>query len=164
MLYLLALVVIGATAAAVVVAWAVSTFRRFRDLRQATNEAWVTLSSRLSERHELAENVVESAEEQLARQVRSTRSEAVTAQGVASRAKAEQRLSSALAALPKEPAELEAANREINTARQRYNEAVMAYNSAIQTGLARVAAQAFGFEAATFFEQQDRSSREIKRQ
>ncbi len=162
MLYLLALVALGAAVTAAIVAWAVSTFRRLRGLRQATNEAWVSLRAQLAARHELVAGVVESLEGQVAQQVRVAQSEAAAAQGVASCAKAEQRLSSVLGGLPEHSPELQAANREINTARQRYNEAVMSYNTVIQSGLEKIAALAFSFETATFFEQQDHSSREIK--
>jgi len=161
MLYLIALVAFGVAAAAVVAVWAVSTFKRLRDLRQATNDAWVSLSAQLASRHQLVSRLLEGLDDQVAEESQAAQAEAAAAQGVASCAKAEQRLLSALSRLPQVSPELDAANQEINAARQRYNEAVMSYNTVIQSGLEKLAAMVFSFEAATFFEQQEHSSREI---
>lgn len=150
--------------------------------RNRVDESWSGIDVQLKRRHDLVPNLVETvkgyAEHESATFEKTTqaRAEAMQAQGVAETAKAEQKLTQALAdvkvvaenyptlratenfqQLSRNLSELED---EIQASRRIYNSNVQSYNTDIQQFPGSIIANQGGFTAREFFEIEDASERQ----
>ena len=158
----------------VVVLWAVSVYNGLISMRQRVNQAFADIDVQLKQRHDLVPNLVETVKGYAAHErgtleaVVNARNAAVTAQGPAAQAVAENALSGALRQLialsesyPTLKAnsnfqELQRAlsdlENKIAAARRFFNNAVQEYNSGIQRFPAALFASSFGFAPKDFFD------------
>jgi LemA protein len=150
--------------------------------RNRVDEAWSGIDVQLKRRHDLVPNLVETVkgyaehESQTFEKTTQARAEAMAAQSVADTAKAEQKLTQALAdvkavaenyptlratenfqQLSRNLSELED---EIQASRRIYNSNVQSYNTSIQQFPGSIIANQGGFTAREYFEIEDASDRE----
>jgi LemA protein len=150
--------------------------------RNRVDESWSGIDVQLKRRHDLVPNLVETVkgyaehESQTFEATTKARAEAMAAQGVEETAKAEQKLTQALAdvkvvaenyptlratenfqQLSRELSQLED---EIQASRRIYNSNVQSYNTAIEQFPASIIAKQGNFAAREFFEIEDASERE----
>ena len=150
--------------------------------RNRVDESWSGIDVQLKRRHDLVPNLVETVkgyathERETFEKVTQARADAMSAQGVADTARAEQGLTGALAGLravaenypnlratenfqqlSRNLSELED---EIQASRRIYNSNVQSYNTTIQQFPASIIANQGGFTAREFFEIEDKSERE----
>jgi LemA protein len=171
------LVVVG-----VFLLWAVSAYNGLVKLRNHVKNAWAQIDVQLKRRHDLIPNLVETVkgfaghEKQTLENIVKARSQAVSAQGVASKAKAEGELSQALGRLmmvveqyPDLKAnqnflalqeELTSTENKIGFSRQFYNDSVMVFNTKVQSVPTNIIAGSFGFGEEEFFELEDAAERQ----
>jgi LemA protein len=150
--------------------------------RNRVDESWSGIDVQLKRRHDLVPNLVETVkgyathERETFEKVTQARADAMSAQGVAETARAEQGLTGALAglrAVAENYPELRATENfqqlsrnlsqledEIQAARRIYNSNVQSYNTTIQQFPASIVANQGGFTAREFFEIEDKSERE----
>jgi LemA protein len=162
--------------------WFASGYNRLVSLRNNVRNAWSQIDVQLKRRHDLIPNLVETVkgyaghERETLENVIRARSQAVSAQGVAQQAQAEQGLSSALGRLmvvveqyPDLKAnanflslqeELTSTENKISFSRQNYNDQVMTYNTATESVPSNIIAGMFQFKPAEFFEIEDTAQRE----
>jgi LemA protein len=158
----------------VLVIWAISIYNGLIGMRQRVNQAYADIDVQLRQRHDLVPNLVETVKGYAAHErgtldeVVKARSAAMTAQGPAQQAAAENMLSGALRQLfalseayPDLKAnanfqQLQAAlsdlENKIAAARRFFNNSVQEYNTGIQRFPAALFASAFGFLPKTFFD------------
>jgi len=142
-------------------------------LRNQVQNAWAQIDVQLKRRHDLIPNLVETVkgymkyEQETLEKVIKARGAAMTAQGVAATAQAENQLTSTLKSLfalvenyPDLKAnqnmlqlqeELTTTENRIAFARQHFNDSVMTFNTALQTFPRNIIAGMFGFKASEFF-------------
>ena len=150
--------------------------------RNRVDESWSGIDVQLKRRHDLVPNLVETVkgyaahESQVFEKVTQARAEAMSAQGVADTAKAEQGLTGALVGLravaenypqlratenfqqlSRNLSELED---EIQASRRIYNSNVQSYNTSIQQFPGSIIANQGGFTAREYFEIEDAADRE----
>lgn len=150
--------------------------------RNRVDESWSGIDVQLKRRHDLVPNLVETVkgyaahESQVFEKVTQARAEAMSAQGVADTAKAEQGLTGALVGLravaenypqlratenfqqlSRNLSELED---EIQASRRIYNSNVQSYNTTIQQFPGSIIANQSGFTAREYFEIEDSGDRE----
>jgi len=150
--------------------------------RNRVDESWSGIDVQLKRRHDLVPNLVETVkgyathEKETFEKVTQARADAMSAQGVADTAKAEQGLTGALAGLravaenyptlratenfqqlSRNLSELED---EIQASRRIYNSNVQSYNTSIQQFPGSVVANQGGFTAREYFEIEDESERQ----
>jgi LemA protein len=150
--------------------------------RNRVDESWSGIDVQLKRRHDLVPNLVETVkgyathEKETFEKVTQARAEAMSAEGVADTAKAEQGLTGALLglrAVAESYPELRATENfqqlsrnlsqledEIQASRRIYNSNVQSYNTEIEQFPASIVANQGGFTAREFFEIEDRSQRE----
>jgi LemA protein len=150
--------------------------------RNRIDESWSGIDVQLKRRHDLVPNLVETVkgyaahEKQTFEKVTQARADAMSAQGVADTAKAEQGLTGALAGLrvvAENYPELRATENfqqlsrnlseledEIQASRRIYNSNVQAYNTDIEQFPGSIVANQGNFTAREFFEIEDKSERE----
>ncbi|MFQ5429692.1 MAG: LemA family protein [Phycisphaerae bacterium] len=167
----------------VVLLWAVAAYNGLVRLRNQVRNGWSQIDVQLKRRHDLIPNLVETVkgyaghEKETLENVVQARSQAVSAQGVASQARAEGELSQALGRLmlvveqyPDLKAnqnflalqeELTSTENKISFARQFYNDGVMTYNTKVQSVPTNIIAGLFKFEEEEFFELEDQAEREV---
>jgi LemA protein len=153
-------------------------------LRNRVQNAWAQIDVQLKRRHDLIPNLVETAkgymkyEQETLQKVINARAAAMTAQGVAASAQAENQLSSTLKSLfalvenyPDLKAnqnmlqlqeELTTTENRIAFARQHFNDSVMTYNTGLQTFPRNLIAGLFGFKASEFFAAPDAEREPVK--
>jgi len=158
----------------VAVIWAVSIYNGLVSMRQRVNQAFADIDVQLKQRHDLVPNLVETVKGYAAHErgtldeVVKARNAAVTAQGPAQQAAAENMLSGALRqlfALAESYPDLKASTNfqqlqaqltdlenKIAAARRFFNNAVQEYNSGIQRFPAALFASSFGFTPKEFFD------------
>jgi LemA protein len=158
----------------VVIIWAVSVYNGLISMRQRVNQAFADIDVQLKQRHDLVPNLVETVKGYAAHErgtledVVKARNAAVTAQGPAQQAAAENMLSGALRqlfALSESYPDLKASanfqqlqaqltdlENKIAAARRFFNNAVQEYNSGIQRFPAALFASSFGFTPKDFFD------------
>jgi LemA protein len=163
----LAVIVIGAV-------WAISVYNGLVSMRQRVNQAFADVDVQLKQRHDLIPNLVEtvkgyaSHERGTLEEVVKARNAAITAQGPAQQAAAENQLSGALRQLfalseaypdlkasanfQQLQAELTDLENKIAAARRFFNNSVQEYNTGIQRFPAALFAASFGFAAKEFFD------------
>jgi LemA protein len=158
----------------VLVIWAISVYNSLVSMRQRVNQAFADVDVQLRQRHDLVPNLVETVKGYAAHErgtldeVVKARNAAVTAQGPAQQAAAENMLSGALRQLfalsesypdlkastnfQQLQAELTDLENKIAASRRFFNSAVQEYNTGIQRFPAALFAGAFGFSQKEFFD------------
>jgi LemA protein len=158
----------------VAIVWAVSVYNGLVSMRQRVNQAFADIDVQLKQRHDLVPNLVETVKGYAAHErgtldeVIKARNAAVTAQGPAQQAAAENMLSGALRQLfalseaypdlkasanfQQLQAQLTDLENKIAAARRFFNNSVQEYNSGIQRFPAALFASSFGFAPKDFFD------------
>jgi LemA protein len=158
----------------VLVIWAIGIYNSLISMRQRVNQAYADIDVQLRQRHDLVPNLVETVKGYAAHErgtldeVVKARNAAMTAQGPAQQAAAENMLTGALRQLfavaeaypdlkastnfQQLQAELTDLENKIAAARRFFNNAVQEYNTGIQRFPAALFASAFGFAPKTFFD------------
>jgi len=166
-LIVLAVIVVAAV-------WAISVYNGLVSMRQRVNQAFADIDVQLKQRHDLVPNLVETVKGYAAHErgtldeVVKARNAAMTAQGPAQQAAAENMLSGALRqlfALSESYPDLKASanfqqlqaqltdlENKIAAARRFFNNAVQEYNTGIQKFPAALFAAALGFAPKDFFD------------
>ncbi len=166
------MIVLGVTV--VLVIWAIGVYNSLVSMRQRVNQAYADIDVQLRQRHDLVPNLVETVKGYAAHErgtleeVVKARNAAMTAQGPAQQAAAENMLTGALRQLfavaeaypdlkastnfQQLQAELTDLENKIAAARRFFNNAVQEYNTGIQRFPAALFASAFGFAPKTFFD------------
>jgi LemA protein len=156
------------------IGWVIGMYNGLVGLRVQSQNAWSQIDVQLKRRYDLIPNLVETVkgyathERETLERVIQARNMAVSAQGVAQQAEAENMLTGALKSLfavteayPDLKAnqnflglqeELTATENRIGFARQHYNDVVAQYNSMQQQFPSNLLAGQFGFAPAEFFE------------
>ena len=158
----------------VFVVWAISVYNGLVTMRQRVNQAFADVDVQLRQRHDLVPNLVETVKGYAAHErgtldeVVKARNAAVTAQGPAQQAAAENMLTGALRQLfalsesypdlkasanfQQLEAELTDLENKIAASRRFFNNAVQEYNTGIQRFPAALFAGAFGFAQKEYFD------------
>jgi len=158
----------------VVVLWAIAVYNGLVAMRQRVNQAFADVDVQLKQRHDLVPNLVETVKGYAAHErgtldeVVKARNAAVSAQGPAQQAAAENMLSGALRQLfalsesypdlkastnfQQLQAELSDLENKIAASRRFFNNAVQEYNTGIQRFPAALFAGAFGFAQKDYFD------------
>jgi LemA protein len=166
----------------VLIVAAIGTYNGLVGLRQLVKNAWSQIDVQLKRRYDLIPNLVETVkgyaahEKQTFERVIQARSAAVSAQGVAAQAQAENVLTGALRQLfavaeayPDLKAnqnflalqeELSTTENRIAFARQNYNDTTAGYNTRVQSFPANIVARLFNFAVEEYFELEDAVQRE----
>jgi LemA protein len=157
----------------VFVVWAISVYNGLVSMRQRVNQAFADVDVQLKQRHDLVPNLVETVKGYAAHErgtldeVVKARNAAVSAQGPAQQAAAENMLSGALRQLfalseaypdlkananfQQLQAELSDLENKIAASRRFFNSAVQEYNTGIQRFPAALFATSFGFAPKDYF-------------
>ncbi len=165
-LIVLAVIVVAAV-------WAIGVYNGLISMRQRVNQAFADVDVQLKQRHDLVPNLVEAVKGYAAHErgtldeVVKARNTAMTAQGPAQQAAAENMLSGALRKLfavaeaypdlkasanfQQLQAELSDLENKIAASRRFFNNAVQEYNTGIQRFPAALFAASFGFAPKDFF-------------
>ncbi len=174
------LVIIGIVVG--VAAYLISMYNSWVKLRNQVKNAWAQIDVQLKRRHDLIPNLIETVkgymthERDTLENITKARSQAVTAEGVGDKAKAEGELTRALGKFnlvvenyPDLKAnqnflalqeELTSTENKISFSRQNYNDRVLFYNNKIQSFPSNVMAGMFNFkEEEEFFEIEEESER-----
>jgi LemA protein len=166
----------------VVAGWVILTYNGLVTLRNQLENAWSQIDVQLKRRYDLIPNLVEAVkdymeyEQDVLTKVTEARAQAVSAQGPAEQAQADNMLTRALRSLfavvenyPELKAnenvlklqeELTSTENRISFSRQFYNDTVMRFNTRLQTFPTNVIAGMLGFAAREFFETGDDAERE----
>ncbi|MCK5439975.1 MAG: LemA family protein [Gemmatimonadetes bacterium] len=166
----------------VVAGWVIFTYNGLVTLRNQLENAWSQIDVQLKRRYDLIPNLVEAVkdymeyEQDVLTKVTEARAQAVSAQGPAEQAQADNMLTRALRSLfavvenyPELKAnenvlklqeELTSTENRISFSRQFYNDTVMRFNTRLQTFPTNLIAGVFGFTAREFFETGDDAERE----
>ncbi len=167
--------------AAIVVITLISMYNSLVRLRNQVKNAWSQIDVQLKRRYDLIPNLIETVkgymkhEKETLENVTRMRSQAMEASGVADKARAESRLSSALGQFrvtvenyPDLKAnqnflalqeELTSTENKISFARQNYNDQVLFFNNKTEMFPTNIIAGMFGFKKQDFFEIEDSSER-----
>ena len=165
--------------ALLVVVYGIVQYNGLVRLRNRIESAWSQIDVQLQRRYDLIPNLIETVKGYAAHEkgvfesVTEARSRAMSAQGPAQQAQAENMVTSALKSLfavaeayPDLKAnqnfallqeELSGTEGKIAYARQFYNDSVQSYNTKIQTFPSNLVAGAFGFKEREYFEADDQS-------
>jgi LemA protein len=168
---------------AVVVLFVVSMYNSLVQLRNRVKNAWSQIDVQLKRRHDLIPNLIETVrgymthERDTLENITKARSQAVEAEGVGGKAKAEGELTRALGKFnlvvenyPDLKAnqnflalqeELTSTENKISFSRQAYNDQVLFYNNKIQMFPSNIIAGMFQFKEEEFFEIEDAKEREV---
>jgi len=158
----------------VAVVWAIGVYNGLVSMRQRVNQAFADIDVQLRQRHDLIPNLVETVKGYAAHErgtlddVVKARNAAITAQGPAQQAAAENQLTGALRQLfalsehypdlkassnfQQLQAELSDLENKIAASRRFFNNAVQEYNTGIQRFPAALFASSFGFAPKSFFD------------
>jgi len=178
MTLIIVLVLIG-----VVILFVVSMYNSLVKLRNQVKNAWSQIDVQLKRRHDLIPNLIETVkgymthERDTLENITKARSQAVQAEGVGDKAKAEGELTRALGKFnlvvenyPDLKAnqnflalqeELTSTENKISFSRQSYNDQVLFFNNKIQMFPSNVIAGMFNFKQEEFFEIQDEAERAV---
>jgi LemA protein len=166
----------------VVAGWVILTYNGLVTLRNQLENAWSQIDVQLKRRYDLIPNLVEAVkdymeyEQDVLTKVTEARAQAVSAQGPAEQAQADNMLTRALRSLfavvenyPELKAnenvlklqeELTSTENRISFSRQFYNDTVMRFNTRLQMFPTNLIAGILGFTAREFFETGDDAERE----
>ncbi len=168
---------------AVVALFLISIYNSLVKLRNQVKNAWSQIDVQLKRRHDLIPNLIETVkgymthERDTLENITKARSQAVTAESVGDKAKAEGELTSALGKFnlvvenyPDLKAnqnflslqeELTSTENKISFSRQNYNDQVLFYNNKIQMFPSNIVAGMFQFNVEEFFEIEDEKEKEV---
>jgi LemA protein len=168
---------------AFVALFAISIYNSLVKLRNQVKNAWSQIDVQLKRRHDLIPNLIETVkgymthERDTLENITKARSQAVAAEGVGDKAKAEGELTSALGKFnlvvenyPDLKAnqnflslqeELTSTENKISFSRQNYNDQVLFYNNKIQMFPSNIVAGMFKFTEEEFFEIEDEKEKEV---
>ena len=168
---------------AFVALFAISIYNSLVKLRNQVKNAWSQIDVQLKRRHDLIPNLIETVkgymthERDTLENITKARSQAVAAEGVGDKAKAEGELTSALGKFnlvvenyPDLKAnqnflslqeELTSTENKISFSRQNYNDQVLFYNNKIQMVPSNIVAGMFQFKEEEFFEIEDEKEKEV---
>lgn len=163
------------------VIWLISAYNSLVRFRNQVKNAWAQIDVQLKRRYDLIPNLIETVkgymkhEAETLEKITKYRSQAMNAQGVADKGKAEGMLSGALRqmniAVEKYPdlkanqnflalqEELTSTENKISFSRQNYNDQVLFFNNKIQMFPSNIIAGMFGFKLADFFEVESQEER-----
>jgi LemA protein len=163
--------------------WMVGMYNGLVRLRNQVKNAWSQIDVQLKRRHDLIPNLVETAkgymkhERETFEEITKARSQAIQANTVADKSKAESELSGALSRFqlvvenyPDLKAnqnflslqeELTTTENKVGFSRQFYNDQVLKFNTKIESFPTNIMAGMFGFTQADFFEIETPSEREV---
>jgi len=158
----------------ILIIWAIDVYNGLVSMRQRVNQAYADIDVQLRQRHDLVPNLVETVKGYAAHErgtldeVVKARNAAMTAQGPAQQAAAENMLTGALRQLfalaeaypdlkastnfQQLQAELSDLENKIAASRRFFNNAVQEYNTGIQRFPAALFASTFGFAPKNFFD------------
>jgi LemA protein len=178
MIFLVVLLVV----VVLVIFYFVGIYNALIRLRNQVKNAWSQIDVQLKRRHDLIPNLVETAkgymqhERETLENITKARSQAMSAQGVGEKSKAEGLLSGAISRFllvvenyPDLKAnqnflalqeELTSTENKIAFARQAYNDQVLFFNNKIQMFPSNIVAQMFNFQKEEFFEIEEEKERE----
>lgn len=161
----------------------ISIYNSLVKLRNQVKNAWSQIDVQLKRRHDLIPNLIETVkgymthERDTLENITKARSQAVAAEGVGDKAKAEGELTSALGKFnlvvenyPDLKAnqnflslqeELTSTENKISFSRQNYNDQVLFYNNKIQMFPSNIVAGMFTFTEEEFFEIEDEKEKEV---
>lgn len=161
----------------------ISIYNALIRLRNQVKNAWSQIDVQLKRRHDLIPNLIETVkgymthERDTLENITKARSQAVHAEGVGAKAKAESELTSALGKFnlvvenyPDLKAnqnflslqeELTSTENRISFARQAYNDQVLFFNNKIQMFPSNIIAGMFGFKTEEFFQIEDQREKEV---
>ena len=167
----------------IVALFLVSMYNSLVKLRNQVKNAWAQIDVQLKRRHDLIPNLIETVkgymhhERETLENITKARSQAVEAERVGDKAKAEGELSRALGKFnlvvenyPDLKAnqnflslqeELTSTENKISFSRQNYNDQVLFYNNKIQMFPSNIIAGMFNFKAEEFFEIEDEKEKEV---
>jgi len=176
-------VIIVIVVIAVVVLFVISIYNSLVRLRNQVKNAWSQIDVQLKRRHDLIPNLIETVkgymthERDTLENITKARSQAVTAEGVGDKAKAEGELTRALGKFnlvvenyPDLKAnqnflslqeELTSTENKISFSRQSYNDQVLFFNNKIQMFPSNIIAGMFQFKEEEFFEIEDATERAV---
>ena len=168
---------------AVVALFLISIYNSLVKLRNQVKNAWSQIDVQLKRRHDLIPNLIETVkgymthERDTLENITKARSQAVAAETVGDKAKAEGELTSALGKFnlvvenyPDLKAnqnflslqeELTSTENKISFSRQNYNDQVLFYNNKIQMFPSNIVAGMFKFNEEEFFEIEDEKEKEV---
>ena len=168
---------------AVIALFLISIYNSLVKLRNRVKNAWSQIDVQLKRRHDLIPNLIETVkgymthERDTLENITKARSQAVAAEGVGDKAKAEGELTSALGKFnlvvenyPDLKAnqnflslqeELTSTENKISFSRQNYNDQVLFYNNKIQMFPSNIVAGMFQFNVEEFFEIEDEKEKEV---
>lgn len=169
--------------AALVVLTIVGIYNSLVGLKNQVKNSWSQIDVQLKRRHDLIPNLIDAVKGYMQHErgtletLTKARSQAISAEGVADRAKAESALSGAigklLVAVENYPdlkanqnflalqEELSSTENRIAFARQNYNDQVLSYNNKIQMFPSNLIANAFQFKTEEFFELEDKAEKAV---
>ena len=161
----------------------ISIYNSLVKLRNQVKNAWSQIDVQLKRRHDLIPNLIETVkgymthERDTLENITKARSQAVAAEGVGDKAKAEGELTTALGKFnlvvenyPDLKAnqnflslqeELTSTENKISFSRQNYNDQVLFYNNKIQMFPSNIVAGMFQFTEEEFFEIEDEKEKEV---
>jgi LemA protein len=161
----------------------VSIYNSLVKLKNQVKNAWAQIDVQLKRRHDLIPNLIETVkgymthERETLENITKARSQAVQAEGIGDKAKAEGELTSALGKFnlvvenyPDLKAnqnflslqeELTSTENKISFSRQNYNDQVLFYNNKIQMFPSNIIAGMFKFNEEEFFEIKDEKEKEV---
>ncbi len=177
--------IIGLAVVVVLILWVVGMYNSLVKLRNQVKNAWAQIDVQLKRRYDLIPNLIETVkgymkhEKETLENVTRMRAQAMDASGVADKAAAEGKLSSALGQLkiavenyPDLKAnqnflalqeELTSTENKISFSRQNYNDQVLFFNNKTEVFPSSIIAGMFGFKKEDFFEIQDAEERKTPR-
>jgi LemA protein len=163
--------------------FAISIYNSLVGLRNQVKNAWSQIDVQLKRRHDLIPNLIETVkgymnhERATLENITNARSQAVSAQGVSEKAKAEAQLTEAIGKFnlvvenyPDLKAnqnflalqeELTSTENKISFSRQNYNDQVLFFNNKIQMFPSNIVANMFSFKEEVFFEVEDKAERAV---
>lgn len=161
--------------------WLISAYNSLVRFRNQVKNAWAQIDVQLKRRYDLIPNLIETVkgymkhEAETLEKITMYRAQAMKAEGVADKGKAEGMLSGALrqmnVAVEKYPdlkanqnflalqEELTSTENKISFSRQNYNDQVLFFNNKIQMFPSNIVAGMFGFKLADFFEVETQEER-----
>lgn len=175
--------IIGIGIVAILAIWMIGMYNGLVRLRNQVKNAWSQIDVQLKRRHDLIPNLVETAkgymkhERETLEEITKARSQAMQADTVADRGKAESELSGALSRFqlvvenyPDLKAnqnflslqeELTTTENKVAFSRQFYNDQVLKLNTRIESFPTNIMAGMFGFTQSDFFEVEVAAEREV---
>jgi LemA protein len=166
-----------------VILFFIGSYNSLIKLRNQVKNAWAQIDVQLKRRHDLIPNLIETVkgymnhERNTLENITNARSQAVSAQSISEKAKAEARLTEAIGKFnlvvenyPDLKAnqnflalqeELTSTENKISFSRQSYNDQVLFFNNKIQMFPSNIVAGMFSFKLEDFFEVEDKSEKEV---